>query len=597
MVVTAAETSGNDLAAGLTLEEVKAFDLAAFEAQDWEALPGFSTTWWKNVNPYFLDAPFVPLQYSPTGGVTRRHEVMSSFRDNQFDPYSSSYTNGILIAGSVFLVLGILMCLSLPVAYCCVGKNKQCCSSIRKTSPRKSNLKWWLLLIYAGATGGAVLSIIGFVRANGAIDESATLLGKIGDLLSLPDAAVAIGTKLMSKVTGRLQLLSQGIAGCLSTSPMAVQAADAILNDWQQSLQGAKSDLNLLLDDQMLQTADQVYDIQATVDDTEQYRTIIVWTVFGLDCFVLAVLAIFAMMMVTVREDRMKWMNRMAHCSTLVTVPTGMILIVGSWCVTVGTVMLTLSSADYCVDPDSNVLTLVDDAYVRYYVTCVGDNPVLNAISTVLVALKDGASQMETIAALESSPLVNDATCDIQSATESLLDFSQGYYGLYKLTERTGELLSCKTINVVINRTSHELMCQDLSSSLVFLWSGSLVLAVCLMLLMILWRMMLSQRVYVAQELEDTPPSYQKALESRPSSIATVARSSNSNSRKSGTTTISSSSSTSSRSLPSTQAIPLAPARSVAMTGTSYNVGSFSGPAPYPLDAGWEDYPSAPPKN
>jgi hypothetical protein len=378
------------------------------------------------------------------------HNLFAAFRPETFDPDDKDYLTGVAVGASIFLILGVLVCIGFPITLCCMARFKSCCKTLRNENPKSSCIRWWVIATYIGGIFGVVFSFLGFIRVNNAIQSVSDKVDNIGDLLAVGVNVARISVNLLSETGAYLKEATASLLDCLGPDSPQLPAVTLATDKLEDAMAVAQENFRELVDQAMQDTADKAYDISDTVNDTEFYRTLVTGLIFGMDCFIFAILAISGIVLLFKRDDTMRWLIKASRCSTIISAPMGMLLIVGSWLITAGAVAIAMLSGDYCINPEQSTYTLADGPYVSYYLTCEGPNPALEAITRILNGIQDSSSSLaEVIQANAETGGGILAGSQCLASGENLDAFSRAYYGLYKLAETAGAYLSCRTINTV----------------------------------------------------------------------------------------------------------------------------------------------------
>jgi hypothetical protein len=378
------------------------------------------------------------------------HDLFSAFRDETFDPEDTNYLIGVAYGASIFLILGILVCIALPITLCCMSRNKSCCRTLRNENPKSSSIRWWIIATYAGGIVGAVLSLLGFINVNHAIDSLSDKVDIVGDLLSVGVNVARISVNLLSQTGAYLKEATGSLLECLGPDSPQLPAVTLATDKLEDAMAVAQENFQELADKAMQETAGRAYDISDTINDTESVRVLVTGIIFGMDCFIFAIFAISGIVLLVKRDDTMRWLIKASRCSTIISAPMGMVVIVGAWLITAGAVAIAMLSGDYCINPEQNTYAVADGPYVSYYLTCEGPNPALEAITRILNGIQDSSSSLAEMIQANAETgdgLLADSQC--LGSGENLDAFSRAFYGVYKLGETGGSYLSCRTINTV----------------------------------------------------------------------------------------------------------------------------------------------------
>lgn len=141
---------------------------------------------------------------------------------------------------------------------------------------------------------------------------------------------------------------------------------------------------------------------------------------------------------------------------------------------------------DYCMDPTGNILNLVNDAVLDYYLICKGDNPYaifVDPVTEVLNSLQTSITQ--STAKLPDCPdLLSSYFSDIDMRLISLVDTMTG----------------CSAFNDAYKSFVYDAMCTSGFNALYTLWATQLSIAVILYFVMALSNAVYQSYVYVDKD-------------------------------------------------------------------------------------------------
>ncbi|CAM9407503.1 unnamed protein product [Phaeothamnion confervicola] len=399
------------------------------------------------------------------------------------------------------------MLLCIPVIYCCVAKMACCCRTLKRSHPKDSRLKWLFLLASLLTVVAAALTITGFVYADEALVQASDNIGQVESVMTQAADLVESAVTSLTATVDAFSTFTADATTCIDQNEYDV----TLLNDTLvAAVQNYLTEINTELttnsvEEEVRDLANEAASIQQSIDDTTTAREVVVYGVFAVNLFVVLVFCFLGWVNLFAPETSSPRLSCWSKWIGCLASPVAIIVIFASWIIVAGSFMCSSVVGDFCVNPDQNTLALVgDNKLVVYYITCRGQPQVLPIIVyEIRVAM---AKILEAIgAALEAA--LKPGSC--MDNADALAPLSNSLYALWNTMTTVQEAASCEPVNTLYTDITASTVCSQLSKSMEYMLAGSMLLAIALMIVMILYRIIVEQRSHVAllakerEELEE----------------------------------------------------------------------------------------------
>ena len=369
----------------------------------------------------------------------------------------SEYLNGLLTLavvvggiGLILLVLHALYRICLACRHCCC--RKCCCTCVeRLTKDRVGRMRGLFLFTLLGATASVLSYQAAEVELQRGVKNVADSIDTLGDLLErLKDI-----TTSMLEDTGKI-----------------TQAASTIDCGQDEDLSEFFEEVSYV-NETTASVADIFDDMIDPVDDAE--KVVRKHGKRWVELIVpLAVAAPFALYVFVagcgLGISKATQAPRTASCclntgaiwSGSIGIPVALVVFVVLF-------ILSIVLSDFCFLGPAAVLTADNDnnQYIAYYVKCEGTNPLEVDVSSMDDAVDELSAYSEELEATGACTGVEAAFADIDEALESLQD---------SVTEITNEVLSCESIQPIVEDLFYDGICDNTVEGLYRMW---VVLAAC----------------------------------------------------------------------------------------------------------------------
>ncbi|CAM9794407.1 unnamed protein product [Pylaiella littoralis] len=446
-----------------------------------------NVSWFDSISVFESD--YVPDTFDAGPSVESNHELLSAWRENDFEITNESYTYGLLTLALVFLGAGVLACILVPCLYKCVGKSRLERLEERLRFGRQRHVKGNILMVVASvaAVAAAIGGVWGLAKADSGLSniESHTqdLATDLLAVLRLPnDTSNALG-----ELSSSYSLLQESVDVCAAGQILSLLLDQVDFNGFVSNAQGELQDLD---SESLSALATDVQDVSDAVGETEGARKGLVWPVL-----ILALLFTIVFVVVGVGTYELVACGRrdcgaISCCVTPCTIAVAVIV----WLCAAVAVTLSALSGDFCIDPDTHTETLVNDnaegevaALITYYTgDCSTENDVADAvISAQEVVVPAIQSFLPTL--FDLADQCDDLVAPVQSINSSM-------ESLWIVLEDGAELSSCENINGKYQAAVYNELCDELPKGLLGFWVSCTILTILLLILVVQWNRMLRQQ-------------------------------------------------------------------------------------------------------
>eukprot|EP01084_Bolivina_argentea_P252822 424493_1 len=471
------------------------------------------TEWWTDANDQVIYERYGATQYAMSRGATRNHNLLSYSRDTDFDWTSNSYKTETILTGIIFIALGIVLLIVIPVVAVLVRNLNCCCRATKKSPPRESKVRIFAFIALLISIGGIAISAVGTVRVNSDLNTTDSNLYDSAGLFAVGPQVLYTATDIVHTSTSDYNTVLDTFQSCANQKSYYTQT---IMDNLRSQADANEYDLESIINTAQLLEANSVINDVLTyhnkMKDSETWRTVSIWCIFAA-CVIIE----FVIGMVFVKIYTQKPGGVHVFCcfkcisssgTVLLTYILGAIMVLGACCLAGATFVFSMMGGDFCVDPDVYSTQIVDltSSGTTYYLNCQTPYPVYYEQVTDL--LNSTAMLSESIMASKTQ-YQNDIFQVEDNCTGPLydgMDKQNGYYyGGFTAVELGASVLKCEPINVAYEGLVYNDLCTTWQDDMFLLFIGTIILLVSLTALLILWTLMMAQ--IHAYELKNEEPS------------------------------------------------------------------------------------------
>jgi hypothetical protein len=422
------------------------------------------------------DGSYEVPDFSPNAIVQNFHASPRLVGTNEFTSLDTDdndeYLIGLATAGAALFIGAVLMLVFVPLWYCCSRCLCRCLPCKLPCSKITVNNMWRVVF---GV--GLMFMITGIVLMFGGIDNTKHVVGDVGD--SMIDAA-----ELFEDGEGFIQDIIDEIRDInRPNGPVELMLTDgcAAIDDLRGPLQEL---LQAIADsgEEFLDITDGMGGvIRGAVKDMQEGQSLMYSgsLIVGVVALAFCCWLIFTWVM-TLYCKRPK----VAAVSSWVTQPILWLVTVLCWILAGLFLIIGSAIADYCMDPNANILALNDSNLISYYVTCTGVSPMQGTLDSMLDNLQEAIDLVQQVVDEGGNlavPCAESTLGHAQTIADSMSDMKGSL-------ANAGNLVNCESLSPTYVTFVHDGMCTSLMNSLGPIFAGLTMFAIAGSLVVLLFR-------------------------------------------------------------------------------------------------------------
>lgn len=428
---------------------------------------------------------------------------------------SSPYVKGVLGISFPFIIMGIKILLLIPLKYCCKSCWGKCCKRCRDepntkkpSACKKIMFCMFLLFIVVG-------SAIGYQANDEIVDAIDSLSSGVNRVDTVLNGANTIGTAIVGNLDNMITDTDAFKAQSSCPNANAESETDRYLTTMASDMGDAK-----MSTEGYISSTDNFVSIMSEFDqfivDYEERisQGTLALLSLGLIC---ALLSFCALMFTNCATDGKGCCSYLSSFFGIIVGPFSIIVLFILFVVGGLSIAISTFSADFCMHPDENALTLAPISsdpqtgwenyqLVEFYTTCQGDNILDDKIDDSASMVDDVRSALTSWKSRFDDLGCTGADSFMNSMTNSL-DQIDGSF------DNMADKITCENINPIYRDFVYDALCTSTVNALVLLWVGVLVSAFFLLLVVGSYKKIASPEAYRIEKPEEEEEKKPESIE------------------------------------------------------------------------------------